>query len=677
MKYLILFISLILPQLSQGLINWPGGPAPCNTTLNACVTGSPDYETIQINTNAEINETLSIFKPVSLVAGNGFQPVFGSGHQIEMTHVASSNRTVRIEGLTFVNGRIAYNHQSGSSEGGSLIIRNNAVLNNSTPNQHIRILNFSSHTLDLNVDYNRLNYLTNISTGGIKGAITIQAGTSGGTQTGTIEGQVYGNTITSSGDESIGVGVYGFATTNINLNIGGNEFTGGNDGGVFITRSSGSGSTDMNIGNNAFYAYDDNETFKGVFIEGLSGYIRADVVNNTVLGAFDAFRFEEIGPATVDVFFYNNIMAFSDAGVLIGATGASLTNDHNLSYMNNFNSSAYVPGPNHISANPMVMGMNNGRLRPGSPAIETGDSLQLLLLGSTPFVDADGTSRLKKGDDSVGAQQVDVGAYETGDLYFTHITEPSTSHISAFNQPALTGNSALDSLHVSANWNPPGSAGVYNLDNEGVYYNGSQWTVFNQAITPLNHGAAFSVHNFANTNNTFEHLSTEMSSNNTVLDALSLNGQRNRILQVTQNWRGTYNPHPFTVFYLSGRWAIANADLTDIPLNSHFNVYSQVPSKSAWVHVASTANITGTLSYTLLNHPLINGVACAELQVTQSAENGVFNDAPTGVFYESISQRWGVFNQDASAMPINAAFHITVNPEQIAACTDLIFKHSF
>lgn len=675
MKYLILLFLLATPQLGHSLINWPGGPAPCDTTLNACVAGSPDYETIQINTNDEINETIAVFKPVSLVAGNGYRPVFGSGHHIEMTNVATTNRTVRIEGLTFINGRIAYNHQGGSSAGGSLIVRNNVVLSNSSANQNIRILNFSSQTLDLSIDYNQLHYTANQFTTAINGAITIQTGSPTGSQTGTIEGQVYGNTISSTGQDSVGVGVYGFAGTDINLNVAGNELTGGHDGGIYVTRSdSSTGDTAINIGNNAFYAYSEDENFKGVYIEGLAGSISANIINNTAIGAFDAFRFDEIGSAVVVASLYNNIMAFGDAGVVIGAN-PSLTNDYNLSYMNNFNSAAFTPGPNYMTSNPMIMGKQNARLRPGSPAIEAGNSLQLLLLGATPFVDADGTNRIKKGNNLAGAQQVDIGAYETGDLHFTHEVNSPVNHISEFNHPELTGNSALDNLHVSANWNPPGSAGIYNNDNEGVYYNGSQWTVFNQAITTFNDGAAFNVHGFANTSSTFEHSATEVSSNNTILDNLSLNNQRNRILQVTQNWRGTYNPHPITVFYFNDRWLIANTDLNDIPVGSNFNVYSQAPSKSAWVHVATSANIVS--NYTLIDHPLINGVDCAEIQVTQSAENGVFNDAPTGVFYAVASQRWGIFNQDLSVMSNNATFHLTVNPEQIAACTDLIFKDSF
>jgi hypothetical protein len=341
--------------------------------------------------------------------------------------------------------------------------------------------------------------------------------------------------------------------------------------------------------------------------------------------------------------------------------------------MNSFTDPDFTPGPNHIAANPLVVGMQNARLRSNSPAIEAGNGLYLLLLGGTPFVDADGTIRIKKGDDSVGAQQIDVGAYETGDLSFTHIADNTVNHISVMDNDEINGISALDDIHISANWNPPGSSGVYNEDNEGIYYSGGLWRIFNEGITDINSGAAFNVHKYANTNYTFEHEATSSGENNTIIDNSSLNNQSDRIVQVTQHWTGVYNPHPFGVFYFSGSWLIANFDLNDIPTGSNFNVFSQAPSKSAWRHVASAANTVGQITY--LDNPLINNVHCAELQVTQSAGQGVFNDAPIGVYYEV--GRWSIYNQDLSNMPTDAEFHITVNPEQIAACTDLIFEDDF
>ena len=671
MKKLLLLMTLSMPSWAWA-VDWPSGTAPCNSTLLACVEGSPAYTTIFINTDSTINENIFTSNPVSLIAGKGYKPIFSSGNGIEMTNVTDSFRSVIIEGLTFERGRIAY-HLLGGTADSNVYIRNNTVLDNSSTLQNIRILNSSNQTLNVELDYNHLTYTSSTSDQGPRGAITIRSGAAGNTtQSGTISGRIYGNTITASGSNTIGVGVFAYAQTDVDMDIAGNEFSGGNQAALYVFRNDGTGSTDLNIGNNAFYASSSSENFRGVQAVASSGTIDLNIVNNTALGAFDAFNFDEQAGAVVDVYLYNNIMAFGDAAVWTDAATA-IVNDYNLLHGNPTVDGDFTPGPNSLSSNPMVTSMKNARLRPGSPAIEAGSTISLLALGGSPFVDADGTHRLKKGNDSGGAQQVDIGAYETGDLYFTHRVNTAGSHISTLYNDELDCNAGLDDLHVSANWNPPGSPGIYNNHDEGIWYNGSNWTVFNQDQIDLSLGAAFNVHKYASTSYTFEHTVSTAGDNSTQLDNANLNDQSDRILQVTQNWTGTYNPHPVGVFYFSGFWYIVNTDLQNIPSGSHFNVYSQPPSKSAWVHTAVAANSFGNV--TTLDNPLINGVPCAEVQVTQSADGGEFNDAPIGVYYNGID--WTVYNQDSSDMVANSEFHVTVNPEQIAACSDVIFADDF
>ena len=671
MKNLLLLITLLVPSWALA-VDWPGGPAPCNSTLLACVQGSPAYTTINIKTNSTIDETITTSNPVSLIAGTGYKPVFASGRHIEMTNSPTSFRTVIIEGLTFERGRIAY-HLLGGTADSNVYIRNNTVLDNSSTFQNIRILNSSNNTLNVDLDYNHLTYTSFTSDQGPRGAITIRSGSVGNTtQSGTISGRIYGNTISASGSNTIGIGIFAYAQTDVDMDIAGNELTGGNVGALYAFRNDGSGSTDLNIGNNAFYAFSDIETYRGVRALASSGTINLNIINNSVLGAFDAFNFDEQTGAVLDVFLHNNLMAFGDAAVWTDAATA-IANDYNLLYGNVTTDADFTPGPNSLSSNPMITGMKNARLRPGSPAIEAGSTFSLIGLGGSPFVDADGTHRLKKGNDSGGAQQVDIGAYETGDLYFTHRVNTSGSHVSTMFNDDIDGEGGLDGLHVSANYNPPGSPGVYNNHNEGIWYTGAYWTVFNQDQLDLNLGAAFNVHQYATTSHTFEHAVSTGGDSSTQVDNSDLNNQSDRILQVTQNWTGTYNPHPFGVFYFSGFWYIVNTDLQNIPSGSNFNVYSQPPSKSAWVHTAVAANTSGHI--TTLDNPLINGVPCAEVQVTQSADGGEFNDAPIGMYYNGV--RWTIYNQDFSDMVADSEFHVTVNPEQIAACSDVIFADNF
>jgi len=670
MKYLILLITICWAISSQALTDWPAGPAPCNGTLQACVDGVSEGEVIRLNTNNLIFETITVFNQVSLVAGNGYQPQFGIGHGIEISAAANTERTIRIEGLTFNSGRISYHHFSGSVADVNLVIRHNQILDNNFESEAIRVINSSNNHVSLTIDYNHITYERSTSSSEPRGAINIRTGSASSTTLGTTDGRIYGNTLSAKGAASVGIGIFNYTDTTANLNIAGNEITGGADGGILIERPTGNGTSSVNIGNNAFYQLPDHSLNKGVRLNGLSGEIDADVVNNSMIGVYDGLYARESAGATVGVYFYNNLITRGGTPVNMNA-GTQMTNDHNLFHANSFVDPDFVPGPAHITSNPLIMGLYNGRLRSDSPAIETGEGLALLTLGGTPLVDADGTNRFKKGNDSPGAQLIDIGAYEFGDVYFSHEASSGSSHISNLDHPNINGNSSLDDIHITSNYSPPGETGVYNNDHEGIYYSSGLWRIFNQGITDIAAGASFNVHQFGNITNTIEHTATDAASSSTLLDHSSLNNQPDRIVQVTQHWTGTYNPHPTGAFFFGTRWVINNFDLVNIPVGANFNIHSQPPSKSAWIHRVSAANKSGHITY--LNNPLINGVACAELQVTQSGAEGVFNDAPIGVWFAGNS--WTIYNQDISDMPENSAFYINVNPAQIAECTDLIFAN--
>ncbi|MFT5129786.1 MAG: hypothetical protein ACI8W8_003415, partial [Rhodothermales bacterium] len=58
--------------------------------------------------------------------------------------------------------------------------------------------------------------------------------------------------------------------------------------------------------------------------------------------------------------------------------------------------------------------------------------------------------------------------------------------------PSLNGHPEAI-VHVTPNWNPPGSNGVYNRHPIGLRYDGQRWTVVNTDGTALPEGAAFNV----------------------------------------------------------------------------------------------------------------------------------------------------------------------------------------
>jgi hypothetical protein len=158
-------------------------------------------------------------------------------------------------------------------------------------------------------------------------------------------------------------------------------------------------------------------------------------------------------------------------------------------------------------------------------------------------------------------------------------------------------------------------------------------------------------------------------SNYTLVNHPGTNSNPNQMLFLTQNWNpggigGTYNAASTGVWYDNStqKWSVFNQDLSSMPVNAAFNLW--VPSEGAsTVFVTATAsNIVSNYAY--IEHPLANGNPNAQLQVTQNWNpggiGGTYNASNIGVWYDSSVQKWAVFNQDLSAMPVNAAFNVAV-----------------
>jgi hypothetical protein len=95
---------------------WPG-PAPCNTTLQACIVGADAGDAVEVASNGTIVESLEIFgKSLTLRAAAGFSPVLQAGAFSDSIDAfgADAQVAIVIEGLTIRDGTItAYQRGSG------------------------------------------------------------------------------------------------------------------------------------------------------------------------------------------------------------------------------------------------------------------------------------------------------------------------------------------------------------------------------------------------------------------------------------------------------------------------------------------------------------------------------------------------------------------------------------
>jgi hypothetical protein len=160
--------------------------------------------------------------------------------------------------------------------------------------------------------------------------------------------------------------------------------------------------------------------------------------------------------------------------------------------------------------------------------------------------------------------------------------------------------------------------------------------------------------------------------NFTVLDHPRLNGEPGAIPLVTHAFDAggsppTPHPHHIAVGYNveSGRWLVLNADGDDMEADRSFHVCVPAEGPEAFVVVASAANVTFADYVVQLHvgHPAVAGDPSLRVLVTQAVLPGgsaVYNDRAIGVWYDGTG--WTALNEDRSAVPLGAAFHVYVAP---------------
>ena len=160
-------------------------------------------------------------------------------------------------------------------------------------------------------------------------------------------------------------------------------------------------------------------------------------------------------------------------------------------------------------------------------------------------------------------------------------------------------------------------------------------------------------------------------SNNWVyIDNPLTNNNPNAIVFATSNWNpggvgGTYNNHEIGVWYDATvkKWAVYNQDRVAMPVGASFNVAIIPASTSVFVQTASAANISS--DGTFIDNPLTNNHLNVNLIVTANynpaGSSGTYNNHPIGVWYDSSTNKWAIYNQDRTAMPVGAAFNVLIS----------------
>jgi len=274
---------------------------------------------------------------------------------------------------------------------------------------------------------------------------------------------------------------------------------------------------------------------------------------------------------------------------------------------------------------------------------------------------------------SAASSQAHTPTSGSGGTIYVHTatTANSAGDYTNLDNP-VTNNNPNALVFVTPNWNPGGvSAGNFDYHNIGVWYNAGagKWSIFNQDLTSVPVGSAFNV--YAVPGNGFSAFVQTATTANSAGDYTDINNsltnnQPNAELFVTPNWNpngvgGVYDNHVLGVWYHSGKWSIFHEDGTAIPNGASFNVSVQPSSVSGlFIHTATAAN--STANYTRMDNAFLNNNPNAIAFVTPNWNpggiGGTFNNQAIGVFYDTATSKWCIFNQFGAAIPNGAAFNV-------------------
>ena len=359
------------------------GAAPCNTTLQACITGAGANDTISITTNADIDESISITKSLTVEAANGVTVTIGAGavhRTVSIGDGGGGSVTIAVRNINFDDTAFTVTLDQGSSHNVTI--------------EGCDIDNTAGNGISLNVEVPstvtvRDNFIRTPNDG-----IDLRPDLTSGTATIVVER----NRVTTADILNSANGI--------------------------VLRLSGAGTSNVRIANNVVYGVTGCNCggATGISIRAASGTATAtvDVVNNTVdnmLVASDCYRVTAPSATNqVTVNLFNNIATrASQSGFSIddAVPQLTVTGGFNASYDNaDEDSLGGYPLGTMLAANPRYENASGGdyRLRVDSPLINAGTASPPGGIGS---LDAGDGPRLVGPAPDLGAYESAAGASTT------------------------------------------------------------------------------------------------------------------------------------------------------------------------------------------------------------------------------------------------------------------------
>jgi hypothetical protein len=250
---------------------------------------------------------------------------------------------------------------------------------------------------------------------------------------------------------------------------------------------------------------------------------------------------------------------------------------------------------------------------------------------------------------------------------FRHTTSSTNTsgHITNLN-PTLTGSADGKKFIFCHHY------GDYNTSSQGLWYDGAQYTIFNQNLSNIPTADSYAVLLPQTGGTLFQHTVTTANSsgNTTELDNAALNGNPNAVFFFSKTFDGSvYDTAHLGIWYNSGKWYLYNEDYNK-PIKTDLTINIFVPNANATVST-HTVTVANTSSYlTTIDHPMLNAKPNAMPFFSHNYTSGtgaVYNNAATSMWYDKSTDKWTIYNDNFSALPVGASYSILIAGTSIPA----------
>lgn len=645
------------------VLGWPGTGA-CAGTLQACIDSAPVDATVDLVPTAAIDENISIVRSLTLRGRSASRTEFAAGRGISVNTSGGSDLTLRLQDLGLSDARIQIDH---FATGAANILLSGLRMRASrgAAQGAIRVNLLASSTgkfvHEVRIENNDLEL---VAPGSFDAGIELAL--FGASRRALFELRHNRIRAAAAGQgQGVFIDVAGGASADVIVHA--NEIQGAFGRALRISegRFSGTASTlRADVISNALIG-GGNFIGGGLDVITNNGSIELEAINNTivfgnglVISRWGGTGGTPVGQVTGGIF--NNLIANTRFGLQnTPSAGGNATVDWNLKWQNN-PAGLHTAGANDLSVDPQLRSMLAPRLTASSPARNAGNGFALLRVpAALQSHDADGLRRL--------VNAIDIGAFEFG--HRALLRQKPTAAVSP-QFPIVDTELDLDSsrrIFLTRNF---GAGPVTNNAPVGVSFF-DQWFITNLGGQNMAQNVAFNL--FApigtSTNGVFQHVAsgTNTLDSSSVIDWSPINDQPGRFLLATQATPfGTpFHPGPVVLSYVGNRWNLITADGSNLVTSTRWNLYSQLPSPQAFVHEVRADNRNGSTG-SLISHPRLDSVACAQIQVMPLA-NGSAAGSIVDVEYLPTLGRHQLFSNNG-ALPLGARFNVLILPEQIEDC---------